>query len=88
MRVMLSYIAPLAGAVAAAFIAVAPVATAAPASSQSTAGADSSTTSGPAAAQSCIGLGGTQSQCQSPGNAQINDSPPQVDYYPYGGGGT
>jgi hypothetical protein len=23
--------------------------------------------------------------CQSPGNAQINDSPPPVGFYPYGG---
>ena len=23
--------------------------------------------------------------CQSPGNAQINDAPPPVQYYPYGG---
>lgn len=25
--------------------------------------------------------------CQSPGNAQINDAPPPVDYYRYGGYG-
>jgi hypothetical protein len=23
--------------------------------------------------------------CQSPGNAQINDAPPPVNFYPYGG---
>jgi hypothetical protein len=37
---------------------------------------------------SCIGLGTTQSQCQSLGNVQIYDSPPQVDYFPYAGGAT
>jgi hypothetical protein len=30
------------------------------------------------------GLGGTQTQCQSPGNVQINDAPPQVNYFPLG----
>ena len=30
--------------------------------------------------QSCSG-----NICQSPGNVQINDSPPPVQYYPYGG---
>ena len=74
----------LAGAVA---IAAAPLAAAAPASDQS-AQSSTSTASGPASSQSCFSLGGTQSQCQSPGNAQINDSPPQVDYYPYAGGAT
>ncbi|WP_286174554.1 hypothetical protein [Mycobacterium sp. DL99] len=39
-------------------------------------------------AQSCLTLGGTQNECQSPGDAQIYDAPPQVDYYPYAGGGT
>jgi hypothetical protein len=34
--------------------------------------------------QSCSGIGpGTV--CQSPGNVQINDSPPPVQFYPYGG---
>ncbi len=32
--------------------------------------------------------GGTQNECQSPGNAQIYDAPPQVDYFPYAGGAT
>jgi hypothetical protein len=75
---------------AAAFaIAFAPIAAAAPASSQSAPGATSSSTdAGTGAEQSCIGLGTTQSQCQSPGNAQINDSLPQVDYFPYAGGAT
>jgi uncharacterized membrane protein len=37
-----------------------------------------------AAAQSC-GASGTGTVCESPGNVQINDSPPPVSYYPYGG---
>lgn len=28
---------------------------------------------------------GTGSICQSPGNVQINDAPPPVSFYPYGG---
>ena len=34
--------------------------------------------------QTCTSLGGTQTQCQSPGNVQINDAPPQVNYFPLG----
>jgi hypothetical protein len=37
-----------------------------------------------AAAQSCS-TSGTGRFCQSPGNVEINDSPPPVQYYPYGG---
>jgi hypothetical protein len=33
-------------------------------------------------------LGGTQTEYQTPGNVQVNDAPPQVDYFPYAGGGT
>ena len=36
--------------------------------------------------RSCTSLGGTQTQCQSPGNVQINDAPPQVNYFPLGDG--
>ncbi|WP_110319715.1 hypothetical protein [Mycolicibacterium moriokaense] len=72
----------------AAAIAAAPLAAAAPASDHSAQPAATSAASGSASQQSCIGLGGTQSQCQSPGNVQINDSPPQVDYFPYAGGAT
>ncbi len=36
------------------------------------------------AAQSCGGSGGG-TVCQSPGNAQINDAPPPVQFFPYGG---
>jgi len=38
--------------------------------------------------QACSSLGSTQSLCESSGNVQINDSPPQVDYFPYAGGAT
>ena len=34
--------------------------------------------------QSCS-ADGSGTICQSPGNAQINDAPPPVNYYPYGG---
>ncbi|MDT5334285.1 MAG: hypothetical protein QOF31_5582 [Mycobacterium sp.] len=34
--------------------------------------------------QSCS-ASGSGTICQSPGNAQINDAPPPVNYYPYGG---
>ena len=73
MRLGLNYIAPLLAAGAAAMtIAVAPIATAAP-----TAPGHSSQVQ-----PSCVVLGGTQSECQAPGNVQINDAPPQVDYSP------
>jgi hypothetical protein len=89
MRIKLHYFAPLlATAAAAVAVAAAPIATAAP--SQEAAGASSAAApSDPAQAQqSCVTLGGTESQCQSPGNAQVYDAPPQVDYFPYAGGGT
>ncbi|HZN84448.1 MAG TPA: hypothetical protein VFC01_32865 [Mycobacterium sp.] len=34
--------------------------------------------------QTCSG-NGSGTICQSPGNAQINDAPPPVNFYPYGG---
>ena len=76
MRFTSTYITPLlvAGAAAVA-IAVAPTAAAAP------------TTSQPSTAQMSCGSVGSGSECITPGNAQINDSPPGVDYYPYGGEG-
>jgi hypothetical protein len=79
MQFGLRYVAPLlaTGAVAVA-IAAAPLAAAAP-----TASSDPSQVQ-----QSCTNLGGTQSECQAPGNVQVNDAPPQVDYFPYAGGGT
>ena len=79
MKLGLNYIAPLlATGAAAVAIAAAPVAAAAP-----TAQGDNSQ-----AQQSCTNLGGTQTECQAPGNVQVNDAPPQVDYFPYAGGGT
>ena len=79
MQLGMNYIAPLlaAGAAAVAIVA-APLASAAP-----TAPGDTTQTQ-----QSCANLGGTQAQCQTPGNVQVYDAPPQVDYFPYAGGGT
>ena len=79
MRIKLNYITPLlaVGAAAAAIVA-APTALAAPTGAANP----------PQVQQSCIDLG-TDTQCQSPGNVQINDSPayPQYPYlYPYYGG--
>jgi hypothetical protein len=79
MQLGLNYIAPLLAAGAAAIaVAAAPIAAAAP-----TAQGDTSQTQ-----QSCASLGGTQTECQTPGNVQVYDAPPQVDYFPYAGGGT
>jgi hypothetical protein len=77
MRIRLTYITSLlAAGAAAAAIGAAPIAAAAPAPA-------------PAPAQpSCNSVGGTQTECQSPGNAQVYDAPPQVDYFPYAGGAT
>ena len=64
-----TFLAPLAVVAAAtAVIAAAPIAAADSTASQ----------------QTCTSLGGTQTQCQSPGNVQINDAPPQVNYFPLG----
>jgi hypothetical protein len=68
----------LAAKAAAVAIAAAPIATAAP-----TVPGDPSQ-----AQQSCADLGGTQRECQAPDNVQLYDAPPQVDYFPYAGGGT
>ena len=59
------YFPPLVMAAAAAAIGLAPVAAAAPTPIQ----------------QTCTNLGGSNTQCQTPGNVQINDSPP-VQYAP------
>jgi hypothetical protein len=72
MRMKLSYLTPLLGAAAAAVaISAAPIASAA--------------TVDPGAVQQSCGQSGTGTICESPGNAQINDSPPPVNFYPYGG---
>ena len=79
MKLGLNYIAALlATGAAAVAIAAAPVAVAAPTAPGDTAQAQ----------QSCASLGGTQTECQTPGNVQVNDAPPQVDYFPYAGGAT
>ena len=61
----LRYFPPLVMAAAAAAIGLAPVAAAAPTPTQ----------------QTCTNLGNSTTQCQMPGNVQINDSPP-VQYAP------
>jgi hypothetical protein len=90
MRLTPTYLAPLLAAAATAVaIAAAPMAAAAPAQISASGGAGTTgSTSITQPQQSCLSLGGTQSQCQSPGNAQIYDAPPQVDYFPYAGGAT
>lgn len=74
MRIKLGYLAPTIGAaVIAAAISAAPIASASPA------------TQAPAQQQQSCGGSGSGTVCQSPGNAQINDAPPPVQFYPYGG---
>jgi hypothetical protein len=75
MRTKLALFTPMLGAAAvAAAILAAPIASAAP-STQAPA---------PQQHQSCAGSG-SATVCQSPGNVQINDAPPPVQFYPYGG---
>src|ERR1700682_6080942 len=71
MRIRLTFVAPLlvAGAAVGA-VSAAPIAAAAPVT--------------PPAQQSCA-TSGPGTLCQSPGNVQINDAPPPVSFYPYGG---
>ena len=72
MRMKMSYLTPLLGAAAAAAaIIAAPIAAAA--------------STGPGAIQQSCGSSSSGTVCQSPGNVEINDSPPPVSYYPYGG---
>jgi hypothetical protein len=74
MRVRLSLFTPLLGAAAvAAAVSAAPIAGAAP------------TTQTPAQPQGSCSGNGSGTICQSPGNVQINDAPPPVQFYPYGG---
>ncbi|KAA0080455.1 hypothetical protein CIW52_22740 [Mycolicibacterium sp. P9-64] len=87
MRINLTFITPvLAAGAAAAAIAAAPMAVADPPAAQTTAVAAAPAALGapPQVQQSCTSLGGSQTQCQSPGNVQLNDSPPQVNYFPLG----
>jgi hypothetical protein len=74
MRIKLGYLAPMIGAAAvAAAISAAPIAL-----------ADPGTQAPGQQPQSC-GSSGPATVCQSPGNVQINDAPPPVQFYPYGG---
>lgn len=77
MRIRLNYLTPLLAAGGAAVaIAAAPVAAAATAVPAPTAAASQ---------QSCTDLG-LDSECQTPGNVQINDSPPAVADPGFGAG--
>ena len=85
----LGHFAPLlATAATAVAVVFAPIATAAPSQGAAGAGGPAAPSDSGQTQQSCLTLGGTASQCQSPGNAQVYDAPPQVDYFPYAGGGT
>jgi hypothetical protein len=35
--------------------------------------------------ESCETAASSSTVCQTPGNVEINDAPPPVDFYPYGG---
>jgi hypothetical protein len=35
--------------------------------------------------ESCDAAGASSTVCQSPGDVEINDAPPPVAFYPYGG---
>ncbi|MDR3664440.1 MAG: hypothetical protein P4L86_29330 [Mycobacterium sp.] len=66
----LKWVTPLLGLCAAALVISAPIA--------------SASTTTPAPQQSCTSSG-AGTICQSPGNVQVNDSRPPVQFYPYGG---
>jgi hypothetical protein len=89
MQVKLNYFAPLlaAGTIVAA-LAFAPIAAATTGQGAPDSGAATASSGSTQPVQSCVTLGGTQSQCQSPGNSQVYDAPPQVDFFPYAGGAT
>ncbi|MBJ7339133.1 hypothetical protein [Mycolicibacterium sp.] len=75
MRITLKFLTPVAAAGACAIaVAAAPIALADPATAPAP----------PQPHQACTSLGGNV--CQSPGDVQINDAPPPVQFYPYGGG--
>jgi hypothetical protein len=73
----LCYLTPLLAAVAAAVIGTAPTAAAdaAPTGPTPVATAPSAADPPPSI---CVSLGGSKTRCQTPGNVQINDSPPPV----------
>jgi hypothetical protein len=68
MRIRLSYITPLL-ATGAAAVAIAAAPTA---------------TAAPTAIHKTCSSSGSGSTCQSPGNVEVNSSPPAVSFYPYG----
>ena len=35
--------------------------------------------------QSCTPAGSSSTVCQAPGDVEVNDAPPPVSFYPYGG---
>jgi hypothetical protein len=73
MRIRIGYLTPTLGAAAAAIaIVAAPTAAAAP-------------NPAPASPQQSCSASGGGTVCQSPGNVQINDAPPPVQFFPYGG---
>ena len=73
MRIKLTYLTPVFAAGAAAVaITAAPIAAAAPTPVHTD-----------PVQQSCVS-NGAGTECQSPGNVEINDSPPPVSYDPYG----
>ena len=76
MRIRTPYITTLLTAGAAAIaIAAAPMATAAP------------TTAAPTPMPQSCSATGAGTECQSPGNVEIQDAPPPVSFSPYGGYG-
>jgi hypothetical protein len=75
------YVTPLLAAVAAGVIVTAPTAAADAASTQPMAIASALAAVDPIQSI-CMNLGGSKSQCQTPGNVEINDSPPPVHYKP------
>ena len=74
MWIRIGYLTPALGAAGTAVaIVAAPTAAAAPAPAPA-----------PPQQQSCA-TSGAGTVCQSPGNVQINDAPPPVQFFPYGG---
>jgi hypothetical protein len=80
MSIRLKFLTPMVAAVAAAVaISGAPMASADSTPAQPGSGAT-------APQETCTSLGGGQTQCQSPGDVEVNDAPPQVNYFPLGTG--
>ena len=77
----LRYLTPALAAVAATVIATAPTATADAAPTQPAAIATSPAAVHPTQS-TCTSMGSSKTQCQTPGNVEINDSPPPVHYKP------